>query len=109
MRAVLALLALFGCQPDAEEERARALLHHHGCPTCHVIPGIAGPQGATGPPLQAMADQAYVAGVLPNTPETLARFITDPQGVDPRSAMPNVGVTQDEAHLIAAFLYGNDR
>lgn len=110
MRPLLLLLLaagmLFGCEAGGEDrEAARALLAEHGCGTCHVIPDTPGANGRTGPPLTAMARQAYVAGVLPNTPEALARFIVDPQAVDPRSAMPDVGVTPDEARLLADYLY----
>ena len=103
--ALLLLAALLGCDADPAAEEARALLRHYGCPACHAVPDVAGPGGATGPPLTAMAAQAYVAGVLPNTPAALARFIVDPQEVDPRSAMPDLGVTPAEAEAIAAYLY----
>ena len=106
MRAAALLVAsLVGCQLDPATEEARELVERYGCPACHVIPGTAGPHGATGPPLTAMARQAYVAGVVPNTPDTLATFIADPQAVDPRSAMPDLGVPADEARAIAAYLY----
>jgi mono/diheme cytochrome c family protein len=91
--------------PTAEEALGRDLVEAHGCGTCHVIPTVEGADGLTGPPLTAMARQAYVAGVLPNTPEALARFVMDPQAVDPRSAMPDLGLDAGEAAAIAAFLY----
>lgn len=118
--AVLALLALAGCKNDGrtlgdmllrddamtpEEERGLALVYDRGCGACHVIPTVEGADGLTGPPLTAMARQAYVAGVLPNTREALARFVMDPQAVDPRSAMPNLGLGPEEAAAVAAFLY----
>lgn len=123
MRPALLLaasLALAGCRLDgktlgdvllrhnaltAEEERGRALVYDHGCGTCHVIPEVEGADGLTGPPLTAMERQAYVAGVLPNTPAALARFIMDPQAVDPRSAMPDLGIGAGDAAAISAFLY----
>jgi cytochrome c1 len=92
-------------QPSVEETLGRDLVEAHGCGTCHVIPTIEGADGLTGPPLTTMARQAYVAGVLPNTPEALARFVMDPQAVDPRSAMPDLGLGAEEAAAIAAFLY----
>lgn len=100
-----ALAAGLGAGAAAADEAARALIAEHGCGACHVIPDVPGANGRTGPPLTAMARQSYVAGVLPNTPEDLARFIADPQAVDPRSAMPDLGLTLAEARRIAAFLY----
>ena len=117
---ILALLALAGCKNDgrtlgdillrhgqmtAEEKRGLALVYDHGCGTCHVIPQVEGADGLTGPPLTAMGRQAYVAGVLPNTPQALTRFIMDPQAVDPRSAMPDLGIGPEDAAAIGAFLY----
>ena len=65
---------------------------------------MAGYGGRTGPPLTDMSRQVYVAGVVAMTPEALAAFIRDPQAVDPRSAMPDLGVGEAEADAIARFL-----
>jgi cytochrome c1 len=45
-----------------------------------------------------------LGGVLPNTPENMARWIRAPQEVAPLTAMPNLGVTQRDARDIAAYL-----
>ena len=74
------------------------------CARCHSIPGIHEASGLVGPPLDAIARQAYVAGILPNTPANLARWIAEPQSVKPGTAMPNTGISKDEARDIAAFL-----
>ena len=47
----------------------------------------------------------YIAGVLPNTPDALIRWIMDPRDVDPKTAMPDLGVTSHDARDIAAYLY----
>lgn len=105
--ALIPLGLLLGCdRPEAPEiAKARTLLAQYGCATCHVIPDVPGADGRTGPPLNAMARQVYVAGVLPNTQAALAAFIADPQAVNPRSAMPDLGVAPEDAATIAAFLY----
>ena len=107
MKALLLLpLALVGCEADpAGHDAARALIGANGCGVCHRIPDIEGADGLTGPPLVAMSRQVYVAGVVPNTPEVLAAFIADPQEIDPRSAMPDLGLSLDEARLVAEYLY----
>ncbi|SFQ08383.1 c-type cytochrome [Tranquillimonas alkanivorans] len=105
MRALVLLLALTA--PAAAQDQwadVRAAIMAYGCGTCHVIPDVPGANGVTGPPLTRMREQAYVAGVLPNMPEALTSFIVDPQAIDPRSAMPDLGVTADEAARMAAFL-----
>lgn len=104
----LILVALAACREQPltpEEQRGRQLVLDHGCGTCHVIPRIEGADGLTGPPLSAMARQAYVAGVAPNTPEALVRFIMSPQEIDPRSAMPDLDIGREDAAAIVAFLY----
>ena len=73
--------------------------------TCHVIPGLPGADGRTGPPLVATGRQPYIAGVLRNTPENMVRWIMDPQQVDPLTAMPDLGVPEALARDIAAYLY----
>jgi len=52
-----------------------------------------------------MAERAWVAGVLPNEPAALVRWIVDPRAVDPRTAMPDLGVSEAEARDMAAYLY----
>ncbi|MEC9462949.1 MAG: cytochrome C [Pseudomonadota bacterium] len=97
------LLMVAGCTDESPRE-VQALVDAHGCGSCHLMPGIPGATGRTGPPLKEYYRQVYVAGILPNTRETLARFIEDPQAIDPRSAMPDVGVTAREATLLADYL-----
>ncbi|HJS78281.1 MAG TPA: cytochrome C, partial [Burkholderiales bacterium] len=61
--------------------------------------------GKVGPPLGGIARRVYIAGVLPNTPERMAQFIRAPQSADPRTAMPTLGVTEEHARDMVAYLY----
>ncbi len=94
-------MALTGGDP----ERGRVLLRSYGCASCHTIPGVDGANGLVGPPLGGIASRSYVGGVLTNTPPNMIRWIEDPKGVNPLTAMPNVGVTDPDARRIAAYLY----
>ena len=85
--------------------RAEALFQRYGCVSCHTIPGIRGANALVGPPLTSWAERRYVAGHLPNDPESLVRFILDPAAEVPGTAMPNTGVTEHEARHMAAYLY----
>ncbi len=85
--------------------RGRTLMRNYGCRTCHTIPGVEGANALVGPSLAGIASRSYIAGVLPNTPENLLRWIQDPRAVDPLTAMPAVGVTPADARHIAAYLY----
>jgi cytochrome c len=112
--AVLVLLAACG-RGDVERtaitltggdpERGRAAIRSYGCPVCHSIPGVRGPRGQVGPPLDTIGGRSYLAGQLPNTPENMIRWIRDPQAVERGTAMPDLGVGEAEARDIAAYLY----
>lgn len=96
-------------QQDAwtgDPDRGRTAMQVHACPQCHMIPGIVERQNLhVGPALDAAGARKYIAGVLPNTPENMVRWIMDPQEVDPLSAMPDLGVTEEIARDMAAYLY----
>ena len=81
------------------------LIYTYGCGSCHVIPGVAEAIGTVGPSLQGFGSRYYVAGVLINTPRNLFRWVSKPQEIDPRTAMPDLGVTERQARDIAAYLY----
>jgi mono/diheme cytochrome c family protein len=80
-------------------------LEQYLCATCHVIPGVVGADRHVGPSLTGMANRQYIAGVLPNTPVNMLRWLRDPTRIDPLTAMPNLGITNQDARDIAAFLY----
>lgn len=86
-------------------ERGRQLLWQYGCGACHEIPGVVAASGKVGPPLENMAHQVYIAGVLPNTPENLVFWIRSPKEVDPLTVMPDLGVPEGQARDMAAFLW----
>lgn len=90
-----------GGDPRAGQE---AVLRY-GCGSCHTIPGITRARGLVGPPLSGFGSRVYVAGVLANTPDNLVHWIQDPPSVSPRTAMPKLGVTDQDARDIAAYLY----
>jgi cytochrome c len=88
-----------------DRHRGADAIRSYGCGACHTIPGVRGANGLVGPPLTGLAERAYIAGVLTNTPDNLVRWIRDPPSVDAKTAMPNVGVTQQDAVDIAGYLY----
>lgn len=88
-----------------EPERGRQAIERYGCVACHSIAGMPGHGANVGPPLVHMAERGYLAGVLPNTPQNMVRWLRAPPQVDPRTAMPNLGLSQAEAADIAAYLY----
>ena len=83
----------------------RRLLYSYGCGSCHTIPGVGEADGTVGPPQSGGGSRLYIAGVLENTPDNLCRWIAQPQEVQPGNAMPDTGVTQQQARDMAAYLY----
>lgn len=101
----LAPVLAAGPAKGGDPARGRRAIVVEGCPACHAIPGIAqGRPANVGPPLKHIAKRAYIAGVLPNEPGALERWIMDPPGIDPRTAMPDLGIREPEARDIAAYL-----
>jgi cytochrome c len=90
-----------GGNPD----HGRELIRSYGCGACHVVPGIQGAHGLVGPPLFYFGQRTMIAGELPNSPGNLALWIQHPRAVEPKTAMPDLGLTEDQAYDIAAYLY----
>jgi mono/diheme cytochrome c family protein len=111
----LAMAATAGCDgapppphlrvAGGDPERGATAIMAYGCGGCHTIPGIRGADGTVGPPLTDYAMRGYVAGVLPNWPRHLVRWIVNPPAISPQTAMPALGVTEQDARDVAAYLY----
>lgn len=104
----------FGCsgaqQPspvgvNANVQRGKKLIIAAGCGSCHTVPGIYRARGMVGPPLYFFSRRTMVAGELPNTPDNLVRWIQHPQSIEPKTAMPDLGLSEQQARDIAAYLY----
>lgn len=89
---------------DSSIANGRRLIAGYGCGSCHVIPGVPGADATIGPPLERFYLRRYIAGRLWNTPDNLAQWIQDPQQIKPGTAMPNMGISANEARDIAAYL-----
>jgi cytochrome c len=113
------LLVLSACDrlSRAEVKRAATLtsggdarlgqteIRKYGCSTCHEISGVPGARGLIGPRLDGIGQRYYIAGELPNTPDNLMLWIQHPRQVEPHTAMPEMGVSEQDSRDIAAYLY----
>ena len=70
-----------------------------------MIPGIDNARGLVGPPLDHMGRRIFIAGLLRNTPDNLVSWLRDPQAVVPGNAMPDMGLSDEQARDITAYLY----
>lgn len=89
---------------DADPDNGARLMTELGCGGCHVIPGIAGANGTVGPSLHGFARRAYVAGVLPNEPGGVTRWLMNPPAQSPQTAMPKIEMTEEQARDMTAYL-----
>lgn len=78
------------------EARGAALFRNRGCGTCHVhgAAGNAGSSIGAGPALSAYrGDEAF-----------LRAWLRNPAAVRPGTAMPTIGLAEDEIDALVAFL-----
>jgi len=98
-------------QPEpraASDERVaagRRLIATYGCGSCHAIPGVPGADSTAAPPLDRFYQRTYIAGRLTNTEDNLVKWIQEPQRIEPGTAMPTLGVSEEDALAISAYLY----
>lgn len=95
----------FELQTGGDAGRGARLIRTFGCGSCHTVPGIRAADGVVGPPLYFFSRRTYIAGELPNTPSNLVHWIREPQSVEPGTAMPRLGLDEQQARDIAAYLY----
>ncbi len=105
---ILAALLVSGCQaPACRDAAAKALIAGH-CAACHLVPGVRTAVGTVGPSLANVGGQSIIAGRYPNSRAAMSAWIAHPQRLQPGSAMPDTGVTEAEARIIADYLYTVD-
>ena len=85
--------------------RGQTAFANFGCGSCHAIKGVPQASGKVGPPLDGVGDRVILAGRLKNTPQNMQTWIRDPRSVDPQTAMPYLGLNEQQARDISAFLY----
>jgi cytochrome c oxidase subunit II len=93
-------------QPQNPElAQGQKLFLMKGCAGCHSLVAYNAPKGLLGPNLANVGARTRIAaGTLPNTDENLAHWIRFPQDVKHGVLMPNLGVTEEEAKALVAFL-----
>jgi cytochrome c1 len=93
-----------GAQPfkEGNADAGKQVISSRGCGACHVIEGVQGAVGTVGPNLSHIASQKY--DNFPNDAEFLKQWINDPQTAKPGTAMPKLGLTDEELNNVVTFL-----
>ena len=92
-------------ETGGDAQRGAAVIDQYRCGACHMIPGIHDARGMVGPPLMYFGERTFIGGEVPNTPANLVRWIQSPKSIEPGTAMPELGVSEQEARDVAAYLY----
>ncbi len=95
----------YDIRTGGDAHRGIQVIGQYGCGSCHYIPGIQDARGLVGPPLVWFGRRTFIAGEVPNTPENLVRWIRNPQSIESGTAMPALGLTEQQARDVAAYLY----
>jgi cytochrome c oxidase subunit 2 len=93
--------------PDAAANPAGAagakIFANSPCTTCHRIDGVS--KGFMGPDLSHFGSRATIAGaILPNTPQNVTKWITDPDAIKPGAHMPVLGIRGEKLKDLVAYL-----
>ncbi|HEX5438565.1 MAG TPA: c-type cytochrome [Gemmatimonadaceae bacterium] len=91
--------------PGGVAARGQIVLQTHGCVACHTIPGVKYAHGKVAPPLIDFGKRGFIGGMVPNTPSHLVQWLMNPQSIKPKTDMPNMDLTAQEARDAAAYLY----
>jgi cytochrome c len=93
-------------EPGSPAAEGAQIIATKPCVGCHTIPGIPGATGTVGPNLSGVASRTKIAGGAVNNtgPDDLQKWILNPPALKPGTLMPNVGLTDDEATKIVAYL-----
>jgi cytochrome c1 len=111
--AAFAAALLAGCGDDdnrqpyigGDAKIGKQLVTQYQCGACHKIPDVPGAGGEAGPDLEKFGRLSYIAGRIPNVPPRLVAWLRDPPALKPGTVMPAMGLTEQEARHMAAYLY----
>ncbi len=89
--------------PTGEMARGAQAFLAGGCVACHTIQGLSA--GMIGPNLTHFGSRkTLAAGILTNSPESLARWLRDPPGVKPGALMPRLPLTNEQVTTLVSYL-----
>ena len=90
----------------AEATKGAEVFREKNCVNCHSIAGLM-TRGRVAPDLTHVGSRTTLAaGTLPNTPENLAKWLTNPQSVKKGTLMPDIGLNTDQIKYLVAYLEG---
>ena len=89
---------------DEGASQGQRIFEATACVNCHTVSGTVA-NGRFGPDLtHLMSRDTIAAGAAPNTPETLRRWIRDPNTIKPGSLMPAMELNEQELDALTTYL-----
>jgi cytochrome c oxidase subunit 2 len=89
---------------DPGAAAGKAAFLAQSCVNCHTVRGTPA-RGTYAPDLtHLMNRQTLAAGMVPNTPAGLRRWVDDPQAVKPGCLMPAFGMSDRDKDLVVRYL-----
>jgi cytochrome c oxidase subunit II len=89
---------------DGDVQRGRTLFVSLACSSCHTVQGTPG-NGVFGPDLTHLMSRATLgAGVMPNSPENLRRWLDNPTALKQGALMPAMKLSPEELNDLTAYL-----
>jgi cytochrome c oxidase subunit 2 len=90
-------------EPTGLAAEGKDVYTRSACVGCHTIAGVSA--GVLGPDLTHFGSRTMIAsGLWPNTPENVAAWVQHPQRLKPGVKMPDLGLTDEQATALAAYL-----
>jgi cytochrome c oxidase subunit 2 len=90
-------------EPTDDAAPGKTVFAGSACVGCHTITGVSA--GILGPNLTHFGSRkTLAAGMWPNTVENLTEWIKDPQRLKPGVKMPALGLSDEQARAVAAYL-----
>lgn len=90
-------------EPGELTAAGKTVFASSACVGCHTIQGVSA--GVLGPDLTHFGSRTMLAaGMWPNTPDNVAEWVKDPQRLKPGVKMPALGLTDEQAKALAAYL-----
>ena len=91
-------------QPGWDAEAGRRVFESTSCIDCHTVRGTVA-NGRFGPDLtHLMSRDTIAAGIAPNTPDNLRKWIEDPDSMKEGSLMPAMKLDDDDLVALVAYL-----
>ena len=89
---------------DGDVQRGRTLFASLACSSCHTVQGTPA-NGVFGPDLTHLMSRSTLgAGVMPNSPENLRRWLDNPTALKQGALMPAMKLSPEELNDLTAYL-----